>query len=194
MGSGFFITPDTILTNAHVVGDATEAVFINKTVGSVRSAAIRVRLFQQGLDFAVLKTEGPMPVQPLKIQTTLISRTEEVSAWGFPSAVTGDDPKFERLLRGNAEAAPEVVFSKGTVNVILERKPPLIVHSATVSQGNSGGPLVNKAGEVVGINTLIKQDDASYRQSSLSIPSTVIVAFLKANGVPFTPAGPGETR
>ena len=143
---------------------------------------------EQGLDFAVLKTREPIPVKPLKLQKELVQKMERVSAWGFPSAVMSDDPKFLGLLQGNMQAAPEVVYTEGSVNVVLNRKPPLVVHSATVSQGNSGGPLVNAAGDVVGINTMIKLDDQSYRQSSLAIPSTVIAAFLEANKVSFTPA------
>ena len=192
MGTGFFISPTTIMTNAHVVGTASQAVFINKFVGTVRSATVILRTQAQGLDFAVLQTREPIPVKPLKLQEQLVNRMERVSAWGFPSAVTADDPKFRGLLMGNADAAPEVVYTEGSVNVVLDRQPPLIVHSATVSQGNSGGPLVNAAGDVVGINTMIKLDDRSYRQSSLSIPSTVMAAFLKANKVAFT-AAPAKT-
>ena len=188
MGTGFFLSPDTIMTNAHVVGNATEVVYINKFVGTVRAASVLLRVREQGLDFAVLKTREPIPVKPLKLQKDLVQKMERVSAWGFPSAVMSDDPKFLGLLQGNMQAAPEVVYTEGSVNVVLNRKPPLVVHSATVSQGNSGGPLVNAAGDVVGINTMIKLDDQSYRQSSLAIPSTVIAAFLEANKVSFTPA------
>ena len=188
MGTGFFLSPDTIMTNAHVVGNVTEVVYINKFVGTVRAASVLLRVREQGLDFAVLKTREPIPVKPLKLQKELVQKMERVSAWGFPSAVMSDDPKFLGLLQGNMQAAPEVVYTEGSVNVVLNRKPPLVVHSATVSQGNSGGPLVNAAGDVVGINTMIKLDDQSYRQSSLAIPSTVIAAFLEANKVSFTPA------
>ena len=191
MGSGFFIAPDTIMTNAHVVGTATEAAFINKAIGRVHTAKVLLRTKAKGLDFAVLRS-APMPITPLSLNEGAVQRTQKVSAWGFPGVVSTADPKFVALLSGKADVAPEVVFTDGSVNVVLERVPPVIVHSATVSQGNSGGPLVNEAGEVVGINSMISMDDQSYRQSSLAIPSSVIGQFLRANNVPFTSSSGGQ--
>jgi S1-C subfamily serine protease len=123
-----------------------------------------------------------------------VRRTDRISAWGFPGAVTGGDPKFAALLKGDIGAAPEVVFTEGTVSVVLERKPPLIVHSAVISQGNSGGPLVDEYGAVLGINTLIRLDDESYRQSSMAIVAADMIAFLQEQGLPFTLAEPAKSE
>lgn len=187
MGSGFFISQRHIVTNGHVVGDAAQAFITNKATGKVLAARILHRIEEGGHDVAVLELAAPAPITPLTFCFS-VQRTERVSAWGFPGAVTRDDPKFLALLEGNAAAVPEVVYSDGSVNVVQERDPALIVHSATVSQGNSGGPLVNQIGQVVGINTFIKLDGESYRQSSIAVVSSAVARLLQQWHVPYLEA------
>lgn len=189
MGSGFFISQRHIVTNGHVVGDAAQALITNKATGKVLAARILHRIEEGGHDVAVLELEAAAPITPLRFCFS-VQRTERVSAWGFPGAVTGDDPKFKALLEGNAASVPEVVYSDGSVNVVQERDPAIIVHSATVSQGNSGGPLVNQAGQVVGINTFIKLDGESYRQSSIAVVSSAVARFLQQWKIPYLEAKP----
>lgn len=187
MGSGFFISRRHVLSNAHVVGNAGQAFLINKATG--RCPAGHRAPSQRGWrpDFALLELPADAAITPLEFAPG-VERTQRVSAWGFPGAVTNDDPKFMALLQGNDSAVPEVVYTEGVVSVILERTPPLVVHTATVSQGNSGGPLVNEQGQVVGINTFIKLDDASYRQSSIAIVGSSITAYLREIGIGFSQA------
>ena len=187
MGSGFFISRRHVLSNAHVVGNAGQAFLINKATGGVLQATVRHRSADGGRDFALLELPADAAITPLEFAPG-VERTQRVSAWGFPGAVTNDDPKFMALLQGNDSAVPEVVYTEGVVSVILERTPPLVVHTATVSQGNSGGPLVNEQGQVVGINTFIKLDDASYRQSSIAIVGSSITAYLREIGIGFSQA------
>ncbi|MDR2696667.1 MAG: serine protease [Deltaproteobacteria bacterium] len=190
MGSGFFIAPDLVFTNAHVAMEPSAQVFVcNKATGSLLPGRVAAFNASGGRDYALIRLDAQPNVRPLALKDQ-VRRTDRISAWGFPGAVTGGDPKFLALLRGDSNAAPEVVFTEGSVSVVLERKPPLIVHSAVISQGNSGGPLVDEHGAVLGINTLIRLDDESYRQSSLALTASDMIAFLKEQGVAFLPAGP----
>lgn len=193
MGTGFFIAPGFILTNQHVVGANPQHIWvINKATRGITAATLTAASNTKGQDYAVLKLPPVAGVQPLTFAPT-VQRTDRVSAWGFPNAVTADDPQFQALLKGQGNTSPEVVYTDGVVSVILNRKPPLIVHTATVSQGNSGGPLVNAQGQVVGINTYIRLDEESYRQSSLAIMNPDVLHFLQSHNIPFTLSAPAAT-
>ena len=188
-GTGFFINPDHVLTNRHVVANAVDDMVMvtNANLRGARRGMVVARSDTPGYDFAVIKVmlvEGDqVPALPL---SPTVNRTDKVSAWGFPALVSEQDPAYLQLLRGDFNAVPEVVFTDGVVNAILQTSPRNIVHSAVVSQGNSGGPLVNEKGDVIGINTFIRLDADSNRQTQTALGSDAIMGFLREKGIPFT--------
>ena len=188
-GTGFFINPDHVLTNRHVVANAIDDMVMvtNANLRGARRGMVVARSDTPGYDFAIIKVmlvEGDqVPALPL---SPTVNRTDKVSAWGFPALVSEQDPAYLRLLRGDFNAVPEVVFTDGVVNAILQTSPRNIVHSAVVSQGNSGGPLVNEKGDVIGINTFIRLDADSNRQTQTALGSDAIMGFLREKGIPFT--------
>ncbi len=188
-GTGFFIAPGIIFTNQHVAGNRNNELYIaGKFQGTAAKAKVIAISNIEEEDFAVLQTQVTS-VPPLSFALD-VARTQRVSSWGFPGAVSEVDPNYQSLLGGEIRNAPEVVYSEGAVSVIQGDSPPLIFHTAVVSHGNSGGPLVNTRGEVVGVNTYIHMDDESYRQSNLAIVSKAVITFLQQHNVPFTLAPP----
>lgn len=185
MGSGFFFTPTMVLTNRHVIESSRgNIIVINKKLRKVARATLVAVSDSPRRDYAVLRVDMPQGVNmtPLALGP-LPRRAARVSAWGYPHAITKDDPKYQALISGLAQAAPELVYTDGVVSAVLERTPPLIVHTAPLSPGSSGGPLANEQGQVVGINTLITLDEDSYRQTSIALPATDILAFLREKGI-----------
>lgn len=185
MGSGFFVAPGVIATNSHVAQGPDAKILVgNKVLGGMQPASIIAYSHDENRDYALLRINmGSAGKAPILQLANGANRTERVSAWGFPGYITEIDPKLKALAQGDSSAVPEVVYSEGVVSVVLERTPPAILHTASISQGNSGGPLINAQGVVVGINTFIKKADKSYSQTNIALPGGDLARFMQENGV-----------
>ncbi len=171
LGSGFFINERTVVTNRHVVENAQGIYVGNKLIGS---HAARVLCLSQGIneDFAALDA-GTTTGTSLAL-TTMAGRNEKVYAWGYPGIIV------EKI---NWKGLPDVVSTAGEINVIRTGMTNIIVHSAKISTGNSGGPLVNENGDVVGINSLLLDDNRGAYY--VSFASSDIISFLNRYSISY---------
>ena len=189
-GTGFFVAPGIIATNRHVVHSKSAEILVgNKILGGMHEATVLAISDDPARDYALIKLPIAVGVAPTLSIADKASRTEHISSWGFPGLITAADPKFNALLEGDPSAVPEVVYSEGVVSAVLDRTPPFIMHTAQISQGNSGGPLINSQGTVLGINTLIRTSDQSSAQANIALPGGDLKLFMRENGV--TPTAPG---
>ena len=113
-----------------------------------------------------------------------------VVAAGYPGLTIVHDAGFRALLGGDITAAPELVLNRGEVQA-LQRSPQglaVIAHSGRILQGNSGGPLVDGCGRLVGINTYIAVDAAQAGQVSYAISAEELARFAAAHDAPIAAA------
>jgi len=185
MGSAFIVADGYAVTNAHVVGSAKGVLLMNSLLRPVKASVVRKEYDDEigGNDFALLRfsSSAKLPALPFTLR---VHRMDRVSAWGFPVLVTQFDESLDDILEGKRTKAPPVVYTEGTVSAVVERRgQKTIIHSAAIAGGNSGGPLVNARGEVVGINTwgYTEEDEGAFVNAS--IPSERIVDFLLKAGV-----------
>jgi putative serine protease PepD len=151
VGTGVIITRDgEILTNAHVVADATEVRV--RLAGETEPREVSVLAADAGNDLALLRMDGD---------------GDEVVAIGFALGLDGDPS----VTLGIVSALDRTI---GQGDVYLDG---LIQTDAAISSGNSGGPLVNAAGEVVGINTAVARDTATTAASNVSFAISVTEAL-----------------
>jgi S1-C subfamily serine protease len=192
-GSGIVVGPNLVLTNRHVVEEAQgkDVVVMNKSAQFVLRAKIAARTESSDFnaeDFALLSVEGALP--PVAVQLAPAAQAlENVIAAGYPSTVISNDQNFRKLLTGDAGDAPDIVLSRGIVNTVQNSGSavPVIVHTAQIAPGSSGGPLVNSCGQIVGINTFLNQGSGG--QAGFAISADVVGRFLNAHNVTL-PVGP----
>ncbi len=142
-GSGFFISNQGyILTNNHVV-EGTQSVTVVLSDGTQEKASIVGT--DQYSDIAVLKVDGKIPAVATLGNSDLLSPGETAIAIGSP---LGD---FKNTVTVGVVSATGRSIDTGQGYSI----EGLIQTDAAINQGNSGGPLLDLAGNVIGINTLI---------------------------------------
>ncbi|MGH2340441.1 trypsin-like peptidase domain-containing protein [Segnochrobactraceae bacterium EtOH-i3] len=177
-GTGFYVGPGLVLTNAHVV-EGCSAVAIS-LAGTQRPASVLAR--DAEVDLALIQTpqSGPAPAQ-LRIGARL---GEDVAAFGFP---------LSGVLASSGN------FTRGTITATagLRDDTRQLQISAPVQPGNSGGPLLDASGNVVGV-IVAKLDalkvaaiiDDIPQNINFAIKASMAARFLEEQGVAYTASGP----
>ena len=204
-GTGFFVTTDTIVTNAHVVQDAADgrAYVTSKAMGGVFPGQVTAltrgadggRVSVGGEDFAVVRLSELVPgAQPLAFSDKVEKLTDVVAA-GYPSAIIKQEEAVRELAQGHLSGAPELVLTRGSISSMqqLPNGVTIIPHSADISAGNSGGPLVDWCGGVLGINTFGTAADRYVDRTKYALRSDAIRQWLTQQGVSFQ-RRPGDCR
>ncbi|HUU36266.1 MAG TPA: trypsin-like peptidase domain-containing protein, partial [Vicinamibacterales bacterium] len=169
-GTGFFVAPDVLVTNDHVVGTNT-SVTVRLHDGTARPA--RVERTAPEVDLAVLRVSGSPAPQVLTLRPADDVRPgQEViaigSALGLQSTVT----------RG-------IISAKRLAGAVL-----LLQTDAAINPGNSGGPLLDRDGQVIGVTTLKMGSGAE--GLGFAVAATHVRALL--DGRPVTSARAGASR
>jgi S1-C subfamily serine protease len=135
-GTGFFVAPDTLLTNVHVVA-GNSSVTIRRSSGATDSA--RVTAMSSEFDIAVLRISNPDSHQAI-IPIGSITKMrvgQEVIAIGSPLGTL------------------QSTVTRGIVSAVRQSGAAMLVQTdAAVNPGNSGGPLLDRTGTAIGITTM----------------------------------------
>jgi S1-C subfamily serine protease len=189
-GTGFVVAPGIVVTNAHVVAglDPARTYVVNRLLGRPRTVQVVAQTPDPApgrADFAILRLPADAPaLAPLGL-TRVASRLDPVIAAGFPQAIMQTDANFQALLDGNIQSIPELAVTDGLVSAVQSLPSGLVVmpHTAAISRGNSGGPLVDRCGRVVGVNTFGFFNAEQGERVSYAQKVDSLLAFLAANGV-----------
>lgn len=196
-----------VASNHHVIADriADDAIVVFRKDGEdieVRDAEVVWE--DRPRDLALLEVTG-MKAEPLVFFMPQPAQGEEVFALGFPGLVEdfksldalsdmfgGGKRGVVKDTSGVASRAVESSLSRGGIRRIVKGKwnpdDPIdefliVEHDVNLGPGNSGGPLVNDAGQVVGINTLIASESQISGAVRKSSHSSVLVTAMQKLGV-----------
>jgi putative serine protease PepD len=168
IGTGVVLTEDgEVLTNAHVVDDAT-AIRV-RLPGETEPREAALLAADAGNDLALLRldVEGLVPATFADPASTRLG--DEVVAIGYALDLDGDPT----VTSGIVSALDRTIVADRT-NGALDG---LIQTDAAISSGNSGGPLVNTAGQVVGINTAVAVGDDTFAAVNIGFAISVAEAL-----------------
>ena len=163
LGSGFVIDPSGIvITNNHVIGDANDIVVI---LTDGRKLKAKVVGKDSKVDVAVLKVESDKPFKTVKFGDSDKMRVGDgVMAVGNPF--------------GLGETVTAGIISARNRNIDSGPYDDFLQTDASINKGNSGGPLFNLQGEVIGINTAILSPSGGSIGIGFATPSATVMPVI----------------
>lgn len=177
MGSGVAITPTRVVTNAHVVEGAVENdAFVGIVPSEGRRRYIgKVIQYAPDLDLAIVEiTDGR--IEPATLFSGAVPDGSAVAALGYPYGVD----------RAMASGIEEVIRPQSPVKMLghvggrrTNARYDTVVHDANIGRGNSGGPLVDTCGRVIGINSFLSVSDGIDSPVAFALSARELVAFLE---------------
>ena len=176
MGSGVAITPTRIVTNAHVVERAVESggfVGVVPSEGRKRYEG-KVVAYAPDLDLAVIAiTNGR--IEPATLYGGAVADGAAVAALGYPYGVD----------RAMASGLDELIRPQSPVKSLgnvggrrSNARYDTVLHDANIGRGNSGGPLVDACGRVIGINSFLSISEGIDSPFAFALSVRELAAFL----------------
>lgn len=183
-GTGFAVAPDLVLTNAHVVsdlqGDSSIVAGVVPSEGRGGFAA-GIVAYSPRNDLALLRLRQGAGLSPLTLFAGAVTDSEEVFAAGYP----GNVDMAQGLSMGDLVSPQAAVKTRGYISAgRSSRQFDTILHTAPIGAGNSGGPLLDACGRVVGVNSFgTVSDNSTDSAFYFAISMREVAAFLKEAGV-----------
>ncbi len=187
-GSGFAVTPTLIVTNAHVIREALQDDTLRIGVVPSESAGLpgagafaRAISVSPRNDLALLEiAQDALRLPPLTIAGVVDGDMGEVSAVGYPMNVDlAQGLDFEDIFN----AQPPVKTRGFLSGQRPSRQFDTLLHTAPIARGNSGGPLLDSCGRVVGVNSFGADSDGSDAEFYFAVSNRELLPFLRDNGI-----------
>ncbi len=187
-GSGFAVSPTMIVTNAHVIREALQddtlriGIVPSEGAGTAGEGAFaRAVAVSPRNDLALLEISGSgLRLPPLTIAGGVSGDMGEVSAVGYPMNVD----VAQGLEIADIFNAQPPVKSRGFLSGQRpSRQFDTLLHTAPIARGNSGGPLLDSCGRVLGVNSFGADSDGSDAEFYFAVSLQELLPFLRSNNI-----------
>jgi len=187
-GSGFAVSPTLIVTNAHVIREALQddtlriGIVPSESVGGAANGAFaRAISVSPRNDLALLEiADDGLRLPALTIAGVVSGDMGEVSAVGYPMNVDlAQGLDFDDIFN----AQPPVKTRGFLSGKRPSRQFDTLLHTAPIARGNSGGPLLDSCGRVVGVNSFGADSDGSDAEFYFAVSIQELLPFLRDNNV-----------
>jgi hypothetical protein len=182
-GTGFAVSPERIVTNAHVVLEARDDPGLRiAIVPSDGASAVygRIVAFSPRNDLALVATTENLNLPPLTFSTAGDDDAGSVTAVGYPSNV---DRAQGLDLEDIFTPQPPVKATGFLAGRRPTRDFDTLLHTAPIARGNSGGPLLDMCGRVIGINSFGAESDGTDAEFYFAASNRELLPFLRENQI-----------
>ena len=182
-GTGFAVTPERIVTNAHVVQDARTNHDLSIAIVPSDGGKVvygKIAAFSTRNDLALIATTSALNLPPLTIAGGSENDTGPVTAVGYPMNVD----RAQGLGANDIFKAQPPVKSRGYLSGQRpSRDFDTLLHTAPIGRGSSGGPLMDNCGRVLGVNSFGAESDGTDAEFYFAVSDRELLPFLRANGI-----------
>ncbi|KQN25871.1 trypsin [Sphingomonas sp. Leaf33] len=184
-GSGLAVSPTRILTNAHVVelaarypGNVVIGVVPSQGDKSVQGKLVAI---DPERDLALIEVAG-LRLSPLAFYSGPANEGETLYALGYPGNVDLATARSSAdFITPTSPVRSQGVFSGRRSLMGTE----MLLHTASIARGNSGGPLLDRCGRVLGVNSALTRGDEGDASFAFAIAYAEVAAFLRGAKQPF---------
>lgn len=174
-GSGFvFDTDGHIVTNAHVVLGAREILVTFPQGLVVEAELVGYDIFS---DLAVIRVD----VEPSQLQPVVMGDSSTVRVGQYTVAIGNPFGLQSSMTTGIVSAIGRTLPSQALINPLTQEvysNPAIIQIDAAVNPGNSGGPVLNLAGEVIGVATAIRSETGVFQGVAYAVPANTVKRII----------------
>lgn len=182
-GSGFAVTPTLVVTNAHVVADArdSDSMLIGVVPSEGASGFLaKVVAYSPRNDLALLRLIDKGAIPALTLFPGAVDDGSEVYAVGYPGNVDlAQGLSLAEIVEPQSAVKTRGYISSGRSS----RQFETLLHTAPVGSGNSGGPLLDSCGRVIGVNSFGTLSEGADSEFYFAVSLREVMGFLREAGV-----------